>query len=545
MEEKPKLSTWQRSTTRRFLRWLSSPRTLRRGLIALAWIVSIIALYYGVTDWRDRRAWDEYRQNFEAHVAPLELPAYVPKDMPDSENFAAAPFANSWMNPNAGTNFLFEHDAWSQADHFLFEHDAWSQADHLMPFPAKSRHYAQNFQDLQAWQSAFAAARAPADPHKHKDEVPAGKLDLASRAQAAPAVLDGLKDDDAAFEELRAASARPQARYQVVYNMENPVGILLPHLAKIKGTCQRLELKACAELAAGQSDNALADVKLMLYLADTLKTEPFLISYMVRVACVRIAVVPIWEGLAEHRWNDAQLQELQGRLDSYNFLTDIQWSLHAERAMGVLMVDLIKKNGLFWAQNWGGISASPPNFLQKLLGEMIPSGWYDLEKLHYCQAFDGMFQGSADLAAKRAFPRQIAANAALAYNLTNGLLRAVYNHNLMAAFMLPALGRVLVKSAAAQTATDQAAIACALERYRLANGQFPENLQALAPRFINRLPNDVITGEPFKYRRTADGRFVLYSVGWNETDDGGVSGKTAFDEKEGDWVWEYPAAGGT
>jgi hypothetical protein len=213
--------------------------------------------------------------------------------------------------------------------------------------------------------------------------------------------------------------------------------------------------------------------------------------------------------------------------------------------MGVLMVDLIKKMGLGWAQNWGGISASPPNLLQKLLGGMIPSGWYDLEKLHYCQAFDGMFRGSADLAAKRVFPRQIAANAALAYSRTNGLLRAVYNHNLMATLMMPALGRILVQSAAAQTATDQAAVACALERYRLANGQFPENLQALSPRFITRLPNDVITGEPFKYRRTGDGRFVLYSVGWNETDDGGISGKTAFDENGGDWVWEYPAVGGT
>jgi hypothetical protein len=107
--------------------------------------------------------------------------------------------------------------------------------------------------------------------------------------------------------------------------------------------------------------------------------------------------------------------------------------------------------------------------------------------------------------------------------------------------LLPFLDGVPIKAAAAQTATDQAAVACALERYRLANGQFPENLQALVPQFIAHLPNDVITGEPFKYRRAGDGRFVLYSVGWNEKDDGGVPGKTMFDETEGDWVWEYPA----
>ena len=107
--------------------------------------------------------------------------------------------------------------------------------------------------------------------------------------------------------------------------------------------------------------------------------------------------------------------------------------------------------------------------------------------------------------------------------------------------LLPALSRVVVKSAAAQTVVNQAAIACALERYRLANGQFPEKLDALAPQFISPLPNDVLTGEPYKYRRTDDGQFVLYSVGWDEKDDGGVPGKTLFDEKQGDWVWEYPA----
>ena len=64
----------------------------------------------------------------------------------------------------------------------------------------------------------------------------------------------------------------------------------------------------------------------------------------------------------------------------------------------------------------------------------------------------------------------------------------------------------------------------ALERCRLARGAFPESLDALAPQFIAKVPHDVIGGQPLKYRREADGSFVLYSVGWNEKDDGGVAG---------------------
>lgn len=83
-------------------------------------------------------------------------------------------------------------------------------------------------------------------------------------------------------------------------------------------------------------------------------------------------------------------------------------------------------------------------------------------------------------------------------------------------------------------------LACALERYHLANGRFPDVLNALVPRFVFQLPYDAITGEPYKYRRADDNQFMLYSVGWNEKDNGGVPGKTDFDDKQGDWVWQYP-----
>ena len=85
-----------------------------------------------------------------------------------------------------------------------------------------------------------------------------------------------------------------------------------------------------------------------------------------------------------------------------------------------------------------------------------------------------------------------------------------------------------------QTLADEAFIARGLERYRLAHGQYPESLEVLIPQFAEKLPHDLIGGQPLKYHRTDDGRFVLYSVGWNEKDDGGVLGKTV---TEGDWVW--------
>ena len=83
----------------------------------------------------------------------------------------------------------------------------------------------------------------------------------------------------------------------------------------------------------------------------------------------------------------------------------------------------------------------------------------------------------------------------------------------------------------------------ALERCRLATGKLPQTLDNLTPKFIDALPNDVIDGKPLRYRPAADGGFSIYSVGWNQTDDGGELAwtkqkkQTNLDVTQGDWVW--------
>ena len=118
-------------------------------------------------------------------------------------------------------------------------------------------------------------------------------------------------------------------------------------------------------------------------------------------------------------------------------------------------------------------------------------------------------------------------------------------YNLFGAMLLPALQKCAEKAARIQAYCDLARVACALERHRLAHGQFPEALDTLTPKFIEKLPHDVINGQPLKYRRAGEGSFILYSVGWNETDDGGVVGQTKdgknVDLQKGDWVWRYSA----
>ena len=89
----------------------------------------------------------------------------------------------------------------------------------------------------------------------------------------------------------------------------------------------------------------------------------------------------------------------------------------------------------------------------------------------------------------------------------------------------------------------------------MAHGEYPERLEALVPALLKRVPIDLPAQKdtPLKYRREADGGFVLYSVGLNREDDQGNPGTPRYVPplpkpyegrfprlEEGDWVWRQP-----
>jgi hypothetical protein len=175
----------------------------------------------------------------------------------------------------------------------------------------------------------------------------------------------------------------------------------------------------------------------------------------------------------------------------------------------------------------------------------MPSGWFHQNQVIINRMHQEFLLPPADVAHHRV---DVAKSAELGNAMDQELSGGFPPYKIFARLLLPALDNAIQKYAFAQANLDLARVACALERYRLANGQYPETLAALSPKFITSVPNDVISGEPLKYRRTNDGQFLLYSVGWNGKDDRGnvamtTNGTTPhMDQTQGDWVWPpYPA----
>ena len=497
-------------------------------------VLTLIALvFYGEEDLRGWLMWHHFQQQAEANGERLDFASIVPPPVPGDKNFALTPIVASCYES------LLTKDGKRivPPNTNVVDHLKMSIYEDSNPTPTNGNWMKGNFTDFKEWQTYYRTSVTNGD-------YVTNEFPVAPQPQAPAAdVLLALSKYDLPVEELRKASALPDSRFPLNYDSEKPSMIVLPHLASIKRCAELLQLRALAELELGQSDKALDDVKLSFRLMDSIRTEPFLISHLVRIGCLSIVTQPIWEGVNKHEWSDAQLAEIEKELGKLDFLTDCKLSMRGERNSHVATIDTMRRDRSY-ARYWCVLTTVEDNrywkwneFLFVALNHLLPDGWFYQNEIIIAKFHQEYWLPATDSGKHLASP-----------NTTSQADEAIDKlspmpWNCIARMFLPALGISERRFVHGQETADLAQLGCALERYRLAHGQFPETLDSLVPQFIAQVPHDIIGGQPLHYRRKEDGKFLLYSVGWNETDDGGqisLSDYGTFQMKNGDWVWFNP-----
>jgi len=319
--------------------------------------------------------------------------------------------------------------------------------------------------------------------------------------------------------EIESALERPRCRFPVRY--EDNFSALLPHLTYLRNAARTYSVLSCLSV----SEASHQYTRICLRLADLLKEEPVLISHLVREAILEHAFQPAWEGLVAHRWNEQQLASLQADLAHLNECEQVVTAIQGERRFSHGVARWLKSN---------------PRQLQ-ILGNtgldramaVVPAGWFDQNLLRVDRFYVEHLLPTIDARHKRV-------DAAAVKQLDRFLAGRPGPYDILARLLLPAVQTVPRRAAMIQTAVDQVAVACALERFRLARGELPNTLDALMPTYLPAVPRDVIDGQPLRYRREGLDKFVLWSVGWNEADDGGTIARNGerLDDTKGDWVWK-------
>lgn len=513
----------------RLWQWFSGLSLTLRAFVILGTLFTLFCAFFAEENWRGRRAWENCRRELEARGVELDWTKFIPPPVPDEQNFAMtaflAPLFDFTPKPRSP-----EQPRWRDME----AHDrAANFAAALLPVNNKGEIPPAIFDGhMTDLEGALSLLRA----QTNSEWIPGAS----NRIQAANAVLTALEPYNAVLNELRTASRRPQCRFNVEYDAEDPASILLPHYIVLQRVTRVLQVRASAELPLGKQDAAFEDVKLMLYLAGATRAEPFLIGGMASGTMLRRAEQIIWEGLAGQRWSEAQLQDLQACLTNFAFLQNLDLGLRAERAaFGNMEFRYLRshKNAL---RNLVSLDTAAGSLAYLLAG---PDGWLYQEQATYHRLHDERVLSCFDPNKGRVFPRVTEENKKA---LEREFSRSAFRHHTgMSKLLLASLLKTFQRAAIGQERVDETIVACALERYRLANRKYPDALEALVPQFADKVPTDVCDGQPLRYRLLPDGGFVLYGVGWNEKDDSGLilmrPDGSEPDPDQGDWVWPaYP-----
>jgi hypothetical protein len=474
----------------RFFTSIFTWRRIRRLLLVSVSLVTLFAVYYTEEDWRGRRMWDAYIKELAAQSVPVtlaDLDKFKPVPVPDDQNFWMAPAVKQLTPEQANEQFSWDKIAGENppfGDNSDLEWALAFRPDHQNGGPYDGTGH---FVDIVAWEKALNQ----------------------------PDLLEGFKKLDPDLDAIAKACQRPFVR---------------PPSGTYRGSTwdgafwyqdwdlgEVFELRGLAEFDAGQMDRAAGDAVTLLGSCDPVTG--------MRVFDPTNGLQLLWEGLAKHRWTDSQLAAIQAALQKVDYFP--------------LLAQGYRRSTPYLIKDTEDHISDPAILADRIRPHSWPHrpayGWYWLKVVLYpkglmyqnyledLQDYETMYS-SFDVPNRKVDGVKLAAQRELFiknHPETNERVETIAgsiaeSQEIEYLFLGQHLNKFRM--------LDLAVVACGLERYRLANGQFPEKLDDIAPRFLAKVPNDIVGGGPLHYRRLESGWYLLYGVGDDGKDYGGIPG---------------------
>jgi hypothetical protein len=565
-------------------------RHLRRCLIGVAVVVTLIGLFYTEENWRGERAWENCKSGLEAQGIDFKWADYIPAEVPDDQNVFGVPEMQRWFNgrgatelskkmtypgtiranvtntfPNersarlvvadlkiqlptgsdSGTNVLHWGDPHAQAEAAqLLKESLGSVALHPgstnLLFTPRSRDDIRPAQILLECQTEpttnellqflpkVSAFTDTTDDEELQLEPEAGgyKVSILTPDTTAEFLKwTGQFDPELAL--IRNALQRPLVRMKANYN--TPETVAVPNFATSRVFVQSLAAMTECHLLEENPEPALDDLTRIDEICHIFTNRPLtLVGAMINVAVRGLYADTIAHGLRWHAWREPQLAALEEQLKTINVIAPLHECFRMEPVADCEIVQSIIPARLFQSFFADSVGGNWWENLKERWARLNPRGW-TYQNMVVISQVAREADTWMDPVNGAVSPKKVDADQTAISSLSHSS-----PYSSIAVGLIPHFDKACQRAALSQTKAHQAAIACALERYHLAHGSYPETLDALLPQYISEIPDDVIGRQPPHYRRAEDETFILYSVGWSGQDRGGKPGKSI---TEGDWVW--------
>jgi hypothetical protein len=351
------------------------------------------------------------------------------------------------------------------------------------------------------------------------------------------------------------------------FNLDTSRGsaMLLPHLAMLKNLTQTLGSRTLLALHYSNQADAWTNLLVATRLVTAWEIEPVEVSHLVRFADVKLAFNITWQALQTNIWPDAQLTRLQAEWESVNLFANLAEVIAFQRACRIAAYDTAREEiehpSLpfidFLQETWlNPFRAWSPLQSQWREQALLHGGQYDEEKDVMLFFRDREIERSKAMQAltwKQMRQLPGVTNETPFRSRYNSRVQVMEEMRRMTVAYVNRGVSFLGRAAEAEAERRILITAIALERFRGRYGEYPQALGALTPEFLKTPLPDFMDGQPLRYRRTDDGHFLLYSIGLDCVDNGGLMPRRSRNEflaeerqpgkplPESDIVWPLPA----
>jgi len=343
-----------------------------------------------------------------------------------------------------------------------------------------------------------------------------------------------LNDNNEIFELVIAGAKKPYCwqTYGGRGDTTEMMRIFMPKLSGFRKLAFALLWRARIHAEQGQFKDAFVDMKSCYRLGQHIGGDKTIIEQLVGIAIEALAVRTIREIVGGYEIDSAVLADFQRDFEQIVADRNFAISYKAER---LSMYDEIQR--CFTVDRFGKGHLYLPRFrkISDLTGsyEKGEGTEYFLFDLVYSAPFlfghpnkeetlksvNALYDYCEKLSLKTAIQRHAESDA------IDDKFKELLGGNIFLGTLTPAVRRVIEIGNRLPVDVGAALTMIAIFRYNGDTGLYPQNLnQLVTAGFLEQLPIDSFSDKPLVYKKTED-NFILYSIGHDFKDDGGVSGK--------------------
>jgi hypothetical protein len=321
------------------------------------------------------------------------------------------------------------------------------------------------------------------------------------------------------------------------------MGALLPGVQICREVANGLVARAMLHVGEGRFDNAWRDLLACHRLARLIGRGGTLIEALIGMAIDQVASDADLAFLAHANLTAPQIQACLRDLQQLPALPAVADKIDlGERFMFLDIVMMTNRQGF---QYFEGLTGGPPPEdpdprVKQLLDDLnwdtaMRNGnrWYDrFVAVMRVKDRDSRHKQLGKIDAelrmlKKSFedPREPLGRVSVSAEARNKAIG-----DILICLMLPSISKVQNAADRGEQVQRNLHLAFALAAYQRDHGRYPMKLEALTPKYLPHIPDDLFSGKALVYRPSGNG-YLLYSVGLNGRDD---DGRSPDDEPPGD-----------